>query len=244
MRLLAGTSPVSRLLAGSRDVAGAVLMRVFKAWAGVPSGPLGWAGSRAMPVVHGPLYQVMGEALRLRPGDELLDVACGSGVFLARQAGKVHRVAGVDLSEVQIALARRRLGDRIAAGTAEIVQGDAGSLPWPGESFTVVTCMGSFEAFPDPAKVLAEMFRVLRPGGRVVVNIGEQVARGTQTHRMLGQIWVWAEDDVRRMVEDAGFVGVTIWYAPSSGNAPWLKLLNTLSGPVGKDLRLVRALKE
>ncbi len=45
------------------------------------------------------------------------------------------------------------------------------------------------------------------------------------------------------MAEDAGFTGVTIQYAPSSGNAPWLKLLNKLSGPAGKDLRLVRARK-
>jgi SAM-dependent methyltransferase len=152
-------------------------------------------------------------------------------------------VAGVDLSDVQIALARRRLGDRIAAGTAEILRGDAGSLPWQDDSFTVVTCMGSFEAFPDPPQIVAEMFRVLRPGGRVVLNIGEQVARGTQTHRMLGQMWVWAEDDVRQMVGDAGFTDVTIRYAPSSGDAGWLRLLNRLSGPVGKDLRLVHALK-
>lgn len=244
MRLLVGTSPVSRLLAGPRDMLGAALMRGFKAWAGMPSGPLGWAGSRAMPMIHGRLYQVMREALQLRPDDELLDVACGSGVFLARQAAHVDRVAGVDLSEVQIALARSRVGDRIAAGTAEIVRGDAGSLPWPDDSFTVVTCMGSFEAFPDPAKVLREMFRVLRPGGRIVVNIGEEVTPGTQTHRMLGQIWVWAEDDVQHMVEDAGFTDVAIQYAPSSGNAPLLKLLNKLSGPIGKDLRLVRALKK
>ena len=244
MRLPIGTSSVSRLLAAPRDMAGAALMRVFKAWAGVPSGPLGWAGSRAMPVFHGPLYQVMGDALQLRPDDELLDVACGSGVFLAGQARQVHRVAGVDLSDVQIALAHRRLGGRIAAGTAEIVQGDAGSLPWPDDSFSVVTCMGSFEAFPDPVKVLAEMFRVLRPRGRLVMNMGEQVDPGMQTHRMLEQIWVWAEDDVRHMVNDAGFTDVTIQYAPSSGNAPWLKLLNKLAGPVGKDLRLVHALKE
>jgi SAM-dependent methyltransferase len=196
-----------------------------------------------MPVIHGPLYQVMGEALQLRADDEMLDAACGSGAFLARQAGHVRRVAGVDLSDVQIALAHRRLRDRIAAGTAEIVQGDAGSLPWPDASFTVVTCMGSFEAFSDPPKVLAEMFRVLRPGGRAVLNIGEQVARGTHTHRMLGEMWVWAEEDVRHMVEDAGFTDVTIRYAPSSGNASWLKLLNKLAGPVGRDLRLVGASK-
>lgn len=244
MRLPVGRSSVSRLLAAPRDAAGAALVRAFRAWAGVPSGPLGWAGSRAMPVIHGPLYQVVSEALQLRTDDALLDVACGSGVFLARQAGHVHRVAGVDLSDVQIALARRRLGDRIAAGTAEIVQGDAGSLSWPDETFTVVTCMGSFEAFQDPAQVIAEMFRVLRRGGRVVLNIGEEVTPGTQTHRLLGEMWVWAEDDVRHMVEAAGFTDVTIQYAPSSGDAPWLKLLTKLSGPAGKDLRLVRALKQ
>jgi hypothetical protein len=82
--------------------------------------------------------------------------------------------------------------------------------------------MGSFAAFPQPAQITAEMFRVVRPGVRVVLNIGERVTPGTQTHRMLGQMWVWAEDDARRMVEDAGFTDVTIQYARRRG---------TLSGP-------------
>ncbi len=90
------------------------------------------------------------------------------------------------------------------------------------------------EAFPDPAKVLAEMFRVLRPGGRVVL----------QTYRAWGEMWVWAEDDVRRMVNDAGFTGVTIRYAPAWGNDPVSKLLASLAGPLGGDLRLVRAIRQ
>jgi SAM-dependent methyltransferase len=211
---------------------------------GVPSGPLGWISTRTVFLLPGPMYQVIGDALQLHADDELLDVACGSGAFLARQAGHVHRVAGIDLSDIQIVLARRHLGERIAAGTAEVVHGDAGALPWPDESFTAVTCMAAFEAFPAPAKVLAEMFRVLRPGGRVVLNIGEQVAPGTQTHRAWGEIWVWAEDDVRRMVNDAGFTDVTIRYAPAWGNGPVSKLLARLAGPLGGDLRLVRAIKQ
>ena len=49
------------------------------------------------------MYQEIGDALQLRADNELLDVACGSGAFLARQAGHVHRVAGIDLSAIQIA---------------------------------------------------------------------------------------------------------------------------------------------
>ena len=97
------------------------------------------------------------------------------------------RVAGLDLSDVQVDIARGRLAARIAAGSAEIVHGDAAALPWPDGTFTVVTCVGLFETFPDPEKVLAKMVRVLRPGGRVVLNIGERVPVGTQTHRMWGE---------------------------------------------------------
>lgn len=71
--------------------------------------------------------------------------------------------------------------ERIAAGTAESVKGDAATLPWPDNSLTVVTCMGSFQVSSDAQQVLAEMLRVLRPGGRAVMNNVERVPAGTQT---------------------------------------------------------------
>ena len=182
---------------------------------------------------------MIGEAAQLREDDELLEVACGSGVFLDQQAGHVARVAGLDLSRLQVDLARTRLGTRIAAGTAEIVLGDAAALPWPDDTFTVVTCMGSFETFPEPEMVLAEMVRVLRPGGRAVLNIGERVPAGTQTHLMWGEIWVWSEEDVRRMAEHADLVDVTIAYASSAGESRMLKAFDRVSGALGQDLRIV-----
>ena len=69
------------------------------------------------------------------------------------------------------------------------------------------------------------MFRVLRPGGRAVLNIGERVAPGTQTHRMWDVLWVWSEDDVQHMVEEAGFTDVTVRYARAWGNDPVSKSL-------------------
>jgi hypothetical protein len=61
--------------------------RLAWSWAGVPSGPLGWISSNwTMPVLHGPIYPVMARELDLQPDDDLLEVACGSGIFLATPA--------------------------------------------------------------------------------------------------------------------------------------------------------------
>lgn len=237
---------VSTLVARPRAAASKVLAGVFWDWAAVPSGPLGWVSAHT--VLNSGSYPAVADALQLGPDDELLELGCGSAGFLAGQADRVHRVAGIDLSDIQVGLARKRLGQRIAAGTAEIVHGDAAALPWPDGSFTVVTCMSVFEAFPDPAKVVAEAFRVLRPGGRAVLNIGERVEPGTQTHRILnGSGWVWAEDDVRAMVEQAGFADVTIQYVPwgedTAATRLFAKVIGTIVGPIGGDLRLARGIK-
>ncbi len=222
--------------------------RVMKQAFGVPSGPLGWISTRVlMPLIGGSVYQDMADALELRPDDELLDVGCGSGAFLARHARHVRRVAAIDLSDLQIALARRNLGDRITAGSADVVQGDAAALPWPDDTFTVVTSMETFAGFPDPEQVLAEMFRVLRPGGRVVLNIGEAVPAGTPTQRRWGLLWLWADDTVQRMVEQAGFTDVTMQYTPAWGDDPiskaTMKLMDRL-GAETRDLRSVSATKQ
>ena len=155
----------------------------------------------------------------LGPDDELLDVACGSGAFLEEHASHVRHVAGLDLSEAEVRIARRRLAERIAQGSAEVIQGDAAALPWEEGRFSVVTCMGSFGFFSDPGQAVSEVYRVLRPGGRTVLNMGWRVVEGTASHRSatMGS-WVWNEADVRRMLEDAGFADVSVSYAWPTGD--------------------------
>ena len=193
--------------------------------------------------LNGPLYRLVAEALDLRPDDELLDVACGEGAFLAEHASSVSRIAGLDLSATKVALARQRLANRIAAETGDILRGDAGTLPWDDGRFTVVTCMDAFPLFPDPETVLSEICRVLRPGGRAVTQVGWWVAKGTETHQILGGLsWVWSEAEVRRMAKDAGFDDVSICCAPIAGDNRLGNLLGRLM--MGTDeIRIVAAMK-
>jgi SAM-dependent methyltransferase len=201
--------------------------RFVWSWAAVPSGPLGWVSSRVMHHGHGPIYRLMDESLDLRSDDDLLEVACGSGYFLDRYASHVRHVAGLDLSGIQVDLARTRLAGRIAAGTAEIVQGDAVSLPWEDERFSAVVC-NSIDAFPHPARAIAEMRRVLCPGGRAAILLGARVAEGTASHFDPTWGWVWTEPDARRLVEEAGLEVALVAYGWILG---------------GGDMRMLRCVK-
>jgi SAM-dependent methyltransferase len=214
--------------------------RMIRASAGAPWTLPGESGLNSW--LNGPLYASMAAALDLQPDDELLDVACGEGAFLVQHASHVRRVAGIDLAPVKSELARERLAARIAAGTAEIVKGDAGDLPWADDRFNVVTSMDAFTLLPDPERVLAEMCRVLRPGGRAAIQIGWRVAEGTATHKYLGTAWVWSEAEVRRMTEAAGFDDVTIFYARIAGDNRLGNLLGRLVMRTD-EIRIVTAMK-
>jgi SAM-dependent methyltransferase len=139
--------------------------------------PTGWFASvygTTSPWFGRWLYALFAKRLELRPEDRVLDVACGSGGFLRIYGSHAQKIAGIDHSEDLIAIAKRQNRDRVAAGTAEFVTGDATELPWDEGEFTAVTC-NCIDCFADKAKpALAEMYRVLRPGGRVLVTENHQ----------------------------------------------------------------------
>ena len=181
----------------------------------LPRGLVGRITAWGMEKAHGSIYKNVAEVLHLEPEDDLVEVACGTGHFLKKYASHVHSVAGLDLSELMVKLATRKHRDRIKAGTAEFVHGEASQLPWQDNKFSVATTMGSIIVFPKPLEALKEMYRVLRPGGRVVVSIEENAENG-KDHSKNGEkygMWVWTEDDVRTMLKQAGFLEISISYA-------------------------------
>ena len=99
----------------------------------------------------------------------VLDVGCGTGEIIIRLATKYPRATftGVDLEEPHLA----RAAERCAAFGARVrfQRGDALALPFADASFDLVTCRHLVQAVPDAKRVLAEIRRVLRPGGRLVI---------------------------------------------------------------------------
>ena len=108
-------------------------------------------------------------ALAAAPGERLLDVGCGPGFYcseLAEEVGPDGWIMGLDSSPQMLALAARRCEGR---ENVEFGEADATSLPVRDAGFDAVLCVQVLEYLPDVAAGLAELYRVLRPGGRVVV---------------------------------------------------------------------------
>ena len=111
------------------------------------------------------------EAATVGRETEVLDVACGRGESDRVLAG-YHgcRVIGIDYSSANVARARELTRDARLDDRARFVAGDADHLPFPGGSFDVVISECSLCLLPDLGQSLAELRRVLRPGGRVAIS--------------------------------------------------------------------------
>lgn len=111
------------------------------------------------------------EALDLRDGQRVLDVGCGTGVFLpviAAAVGRDGRVVGLDHSEAFLREARIRIADQGLEAVVSLVSGDAHRLPFDDDSFDAAHTERVLMHLDDPDAAIRELRRVVRPGGRVV----------------------------------------------------------------------------
>jgi 2-polyprenyl-3-methyl-5-hydroxy-6-metoxy-1,4-benzoquinol methylase len=154
-------------------------------------------------------------AFEVRPGERVVDVGCGSGVFAEALAGRGARVLGVDANEAAVAYATRAFGRE----GLEFRRGLLDELALPAASFDAATCLEVIElVYPDQVRtLLRSLFQHVRPGGRVLVTtpnyrgtwpVVEWLAdRAGKTARMDADQHVtrFHARMLRRFLEQAGF---------------------------------------
>ena len=111
------------------------------------------------------------ERLQLRPGSSILDVGCGSGasaIPAAKLVGPGGRVVGVDLAERLLAIGGEKARTQQLANI-EFRQADMERLGYPDRSFDAVICVFAVFFVPDMVKLVRELWRMVRPGGKLAI---------------------------------------------------------------------------
>ena len=145
--------------------------------------------------------------LRPEPFHRLLDVGCGDGFWTYRFAGHFNEVTGLDPSDELLGYAK----GLYSAPNLCYVPGTAESLPFGDSTFDAVVSLSSVEHFADAKGALEEMYRVLRPGGRLAVSVDSLLAENSDVqfrdwHRRRHYVNQYFSASVlTRLLEQAGF---------------------------------------
>lgn len=208
-----------------------------------------------VPAIGRPVAEDLIAAAALRPGERVLDVACGTGVvarMAAERVGEAGRVAGLDLDAGMLAVAQTLPH---AGAAIEWQEAGADSLPWESGSFDVVLCQMGLQFVPDPLAALREMHRVLAPGGRALLalpgpapELFSILADGLARHVnpevatfVLRVFSLFEPGELRELMSRAGFGDVRAGSALRTFRVPppeeflWRYIDSTpLAGPIGR----------
>jgi len=102
-------------------------------------------------------------------GKSLLEVGCGAGIDLVRFAQAGAKITGIDLSKTAIHLARKNLDQNMLSADLRVMNGEC--MQFPDDSFDVVYAHGVLQYTADAGKMIAEIHRVLKPGGEAIIMV-------------------------------------------------------------------------
>ncbi len=162
------------------------------------------------PRTHYPGFRLILQLLELTAEDQYLEIGCGGGVLLRSALETAASGAGIDHSPDMVEVSRENNAPAIAAGRAEIVEGDVTALPWEDGRFSAAASANMFFFVEQPRQALAEVFRVLRPGGRFAMVTSAKTLAMTLTFGWLYQLRSYGNAEMSEMLRSAGFCDIRV----------------------------------
>ncbi len=156
----------------------------------------------------------------LEQGDVVLDLGSGGGIDVllsARRVGPTGKAYGLDMTDEMLALARRNAADA-GAPNVEFLKGEIEAIPLPDRSVDVVISNCVINLSPDKPAVFGEVFRVLRPGGRIGISdivaedhldAASRAERGSYVGCIAGAL---SKSEYEQLLADAGFGAVSVTF--------------------------------
>lgn len=184
---------------------------------GHPTGMIGRMLGERMVRQHVPETTWTIELLDLKPEDHVLELGFGAGRAIELVAARVSngRIAGVDISQEMVRSASRRNARAIKAGQVSLRLGDLVALPYPDSQFDKIFTIQTFYFWSDISQALAEVFRVLKPGGDLVVTLSTGTI-DTAEATGLEQYQRILEEQVIPAMGQLGFTQASIQQGPAS----------------------------
>lgn len=154
----------------------------------------------------------------IQKGDTVLDIGSGSGTDLfvaAMRTGSEGIVYGLDMTEAMIGKARTNIAEA-GISNITILEGNAEAIPMAASSVDVVTSNGVLNLLPDKPLAFSEIFRVLKPGGRIQISDIVLSRDLSEKSRLNPQLWAECivgavpEESYLRLIRDAGFSDIRI----------------------------------
>jgi ArsR family transcriptional regulator len=160
----------------------------------------------------------------LLPPLDVVDIGCGDGFLAIEAAGWARSVVAVDRSAAVLARARA-LGDRRRASNIAWKRGEMERLPLSADSVDVALLSQALHHADDPARVLAEAHRVVRPGGRIVVLDLREHSEAWVASK-LGDRWLgFSEKQLRELIAAAGFADIIVRVGSRAPDDPFVVLI-------------------
>jgi len=179
-----------------------------------PTGFFGKMLAKGMARGHKEFYKNALKAINPKKDDKYLEIGFGSGVFINKYMSQVSRIAGIDHSEDMVKLASDINRKLIESGKAEFRQGYASSLPWADNEFTIVAAIEVFFFLNETEKTLKEIFRILKPRGRLIIEMAFNKDDGVdhKKHIKKMNLKLYSGEEMKKLLKKAGFNDIVIDY--------------------------------